>query len=168
MAMRGRTLHVIPYLMGPRIGVLQAQRRCPHGAMHFHLHTNRTRLIRGSQCQRQDQLRHDDVALIAPCSRQTLMSGENARTAQRLAWRAHAGILPEFSTNDSNCREILVFGKKCPAVRIASCIGQEGRFAEHTLALCIRPSSKPLKTAFSKKYRWPTPTPSMWLSTCGS
>jgi len=34
---------------------------------------------------------------------------------------------------------MVVFDKKCLAVRIASYLGQEGRFAEHMLALCIRP-----------------------------
>ena len=41
--MRGRTLHFIPYHMGLQT-VLQSQRRCPHGAMHFHLHGNSRRV----------------------------------------------------------------------------------------------------------------------------
>jgi len=40
--MRGRTMHVIPYFMGLKT-VLQSQRRCPHGGMHFHLHPNWSR-----------------------------------------------------------------------------------------------------------------------------
>jgi len=47
-SMRGRTMHVIPYLMGLLRRALQSQRRGPHRAMHFHLHANWFRLGRGS------------------------------------------------------------------------------------------------------------------------